>query len=285
MNQRTIVLTGASSGIGASAAAVLAERGEQVAVVGRNTDRTRSVADRVGGEAFIADYDHLDDVHTLADALLARYDRIDVLANNAGGLVSQRSMTVDGHERTIQSNHLAPFLLTSLLLPRLIENAADAPVRIVSTSSVANLFGTISLTDLDWQHRRWMGGWQAYGASKLATILFIRELAERTTGTGVTAYSFHPGAVATGFGSTSPLIKFASTVTGGHYGISAAAGAVPLLALTGRDAVGAPSGTYFDRLTPNGRVNNRARDPQLARDLWALTERLVTPGAAESRAA
>jgi NAD(P)-dependent dehydrogenase (short-subunit alcohol dehydrogenase family) len=206
---------------------------------------------------------------------LARYDRIDVLANNAGGLISRRAMTVDGHERTFQTNHLAPFLLTNLLLPRLIENAADASVRVVSTASMANLFGRLRLDDVDWQKRAWLGGWRAYGSAKLANILFIRELAERATGTGIEAFSFHPGTVVTSFGATSPLIRFGNLVTGGRYGISAERGAMPLIALAGPAPVGAPSGTYFDRMTPNGKVSARARDPQLARDLWALSARLV----------
>jgi NAD(P)-dependent dehydrogenase (short-subunit alcohol dehydrogenase family) len=275
MSQRVIVLTGGSSGIGAAAADVLAAQGAHIAVVGRNRERTIAVAQRVGGESFLADYDHLDDVRALADRLLTRYDRIDVLANNAGGLNSHRAMTVDGHERTFQTNHLAPFLLTNLLLPRLIENAADASVRVVSTASMANLFGRLRLDDVDWQKRAWLGGWRAYGSAKLANILFIRELAERTTGTGIDAFSFHPGTVVTGFGSTSPLIRFGNAVTGGRYGISAARGAMPLIALAGPAPVGAPSGTYFDRMTPNGKVSARARDPQLARDLWALSARLV----------
>jgi NAD(P)-dependent dehydrogenase (short-subunit alcohol dehydrogenase family) len=275
MNKRVIVLTGGSSGIGAAAAGVLAAQGAHIAVVGRNRERTTEVAGRVGGEAFFADYDHLDDVRGLAATLLARYDRIDVLANNAGGLISHRTMTVDGHERTFQSNHLAPFLLTNLLLPRLIENAADAPVRVISTASMANLFGRLRLDDVDWQKRAWLGGWRAYGSAKLANILFIRELAERTTGTGIEAFSFHPGTVVTSFGATSPLIRFGNLVTGGRYGISAPSGAMPLIALAGPAPVGAPSGTYFDRMTPNGKVSARARDPQLARDLWALSARLV----------
>ena len=274
-SERVIVLTGGSSGIGAAAADVLAAQGAHVAVVGRNAERTKSVAERVGGESFLADYDRLDDVRALADALLARYERIDVLANNAGGLISHRAMTADGHERTFQSNHLAPFLLTTLLLPRLIECAADAPVRVISTASVANLFGQLRLDDVDWQNRPWLGGWRAYGAAKLADILFIRELAERTTGTGIKAFSFHPGNVVTGFGATSPLIKVGNLLTRGHYGIGPARGAMPLITLAGDAPVGAPSGTYFDRMTPNGRVNAHARDPQLARDLWALSERLV----------
>ncbi|TAM67541.1 MAG: SDR family NAD(P)-dependent oxidoreductase [Microbacteriaceae bacterium] len=277
---QTIVLTGASSGIGAVAAVALADQGAQLAVVGRNAERTEAIAARVGGDAYLADFDHLDDVRALADALLTRYDRIDVLANNAGSLVSKRAMTVDGHERTIQSNHLAPFLLTNLLLPRLIESAMDAPVRVVSTASMANLFAGLRLDDLDWQKRPWLGGWRAYGTSKLADILFIRELAERTTGTGIRAYSFHPGTVVTGFGATSPLVKLGHAVTRSHYGLSAAQGAVPLIALTGNAPIGAPSGTYFDRLVPGGRVNRQARNPQLARDLWDASARLVglSPG-------
>jgi NAD(P)-dependent dehydrogenase (short-subunit alcohol dehydrogenase family) len=273
---RTIVLTGASSGIGKAAAEKLAiEDGVSLAIVGRNPERTRAVAESVGGEPFVADYDHLDDVRSLADALLSRYDRIDVLVNNAGGLNAKRAVTVDGHERTIQENHLAPFLLTNLLMPRLEASAADGPVRVVSTASLANRFGQLRLDDLDWERRRWAGGWRAYGTSKIATILFISELAERHIGTGITAYSFHPGTVVTRFGSSSGFIRFGNSVTGGRYGITAEQGAIPLLALTGVDKVGARSGTYFDRLTANGSVTAQAKDAQLGRDLWALSARLV----------
>lgn len=284
--RRTIIITGASSGIGAVAAARLAADdgaagaagaagGADVAVVGRNPDRTRTVAERIGGTAFVADFDRLDDVCELADALLHRYERIDVLANNAGGIVPKRALTIDGHERIIQSNHLAPFLLTNLLLPRLIESAADAPVRVVSTASLANRFGRLRLDDLDWERRPWLGGWRAYGTSKLATILFIRELAERTTGTGVSAYAFHPGFVATGFGMGLASIRTLSMLTGGRYGITAEEGAVPLITLAGAAEIGAPSGTYFDGLRADGRVADQARDAQLGRDLWRLSARLV----------
>ncbi len=286
--KRTIVLTGASSGIGAVAADRLAEQGADLAIVGRNPERTRAVADRVGGTAFLADFDRLDDVRSLAGALLERYEHIDVLANNAGGLHSRRELTVDGHERTIQSNHLAPFLLTNLLLPRLIETAhavadGESGPRVVSTASLANLFGHVRLDDLDWEKRPWLGGWRAYGTSKLVTILFIRELAERLTGTGVDAYSFHPGTVVTGFGQSSALIRFGNWATRGNYGIPADAGAVPLIALAADAPVGAPSGTYFDRLTANGRVRAQAKDAQLGRDLWALSAQLTgVAGAGEN---
>jgi NAD(P)-dependent dehydrogenase (short-subunit alcohol dehydrogenase family) len=183
---------------------------------------------------------------------------------------------VDGHERTIQANHLAPFLLTALLRPRLVETAAAGrDVRVVSTASLANRFGSLRVDDLDWERRPWQGGWRAYGTAKLATILFISELAERLTGTGVTAYSFHPGTIATNFGNTSPLIRLGHLVTRSTFGIPVEAGAAPLLFLAGPAPVGAPSGTYFDRLTANGRTNPQARDAQLGRDLWAASEALV----------
>jgi NAD(P)-dependent dehydrogenase (short-subunit alcohol dehydrogenase family) len=274
--RRTIVLTGASSGIGVVAAQRLAEQGNEIAVVGRNPERTRAVAERVGGTAFLADYERLDDVRALGDALLDRYDRIDVLANNAGGLYAKREITVDGHERTFQANHLAPFLLTNLLLPRLRATAeAGHPARVVSTASVANLFGHVRLDDLDFAQRPWLGGWRAYGSGKLETILFIRELAERLTGTGVEAFSFHPGTIATNFGMSSPLIRFGSAVTRQGYGITVELGAAPLIMLAAENPVGAPSGTYFDRLTANGKVRNQARNAQLGRDLWTLSEELT----------
>lgn len=277
--RRTIVITGASSGIGEHAAQTLAAEGARVAVVGRNPERTRAVADRIGAETFIADFERLDDVRRLASELLARLDRIDVLAHNAGGLYSRRETTVDGHERTIQTNHLAPFLLTRLLHDRLVQSAHEAPVRVISTASMANLFGSLRVDDLDWLQRPWRGGWQAYGTSKLATILFARELGERLTGTGITVYSFHPGTIVTRFGGQSPLIRFGNAVTAGHYGRSTADGAAPLLALIGAETPGAPTGTYFDRFTPNGRVNSQVHNPQLARDLWAATERMLGLGA------
>ncbi|MGN6427302.1 MAG: SDR family NAD(P)-dependent oxidoreductase [Leifsonia sp.] len=274
--RRTVVVTGASSGIGAVAAARLAESGDEVAVVGRNPERTRAVAERTGATPFLADFERLDDVRALAAALLERYETIDVLANNAGGLYSRREVTADGHERTIQTNHLAPFLLTHLLRPRLEQTAAlGRDVRVVSTASLANRFGRLRLDDLDWEKRPWRGGWRAYGTAKLATILFAAELAERLTGTGVTAYSFHPGTVVTSFGATSPLIRFGNAVTGGRYGVGPETGAAPLLHLAGPVPVGAPSGTYFDRFRANGATAAQARDAQLGRDLWVLSAELV----------
>lgn len=265
---KTIVITGASAGIGAHAAARLAERGWDVAVVGRNPERTAAVAASVGGTPFIADYDRLDDVRALAAALLERYPRIDVLANNAGGLVSEKGRTADGHERIIQHNHLAPFLLTNLLLPRLVASEA----RVISTASVANLSGHIRLDDMEWEKRPWFGGWQAYGTSKLATILFMRELAKRTP---LTAHSFHPGYVSTGFGADSAFIKLSYLMKPGGFGIPVSQGAEPLVLLATGEAAPAANGSYYDRLTPYGRTRAQANDVDLASGLWIKSAQLV----------
>ena len=258
---KTVVLTGASSGLGAKAAAVIAEQGWHVAVVGRNKERTHEVAKRVGGEPFLADYDSLDDVRSLAATLLERYPVIDVLANNAGGLIGERGLSKDGHERTFQHNHLAPFLLTNLLLPRLVESKA----RVVSTSSVMNLIGSVKIDDLEWAHRPWGGGWRAYGTAKLETILFMRELAKRS---GLAAYSFHPGYVSTGFGLNSSFIKLSQAIRPGGFGIPAAAGAAPLIHLATAPELAAAPGAYYDQLKPNGRTARQATNDELASTLW-----------------
>ena len=265
---KTIVITGASSALGRAAAVSLASRGAELAVVGRSPERTRAVAASVGGTAFLADYDRLDAVRELASALRSRYDRIDVLANNAGGLVKRRAITSDGFERTFQSNHLAPFLLTNLLRPVLEKSHA----RVISTASVANLFGRLDLDDPSFEHRAWLGGWRAYGTSKLMDILFIEELARRT---GLEAFSFHPGYVATSFGADNALIRFAAAISARRIGLRPEQGAAPLVHLASVAEVGVPSGTYFDRLRPFGHVQKHAHTTELAQSLWEKSAELV----------
>ncbi len=236
------VITGASSGIGANAAARIAAAGFDVAVVGRNAERTRAVAEAVGGTAFLTDFDSLDAVRELAASLADRY------------------------ERKIQHNHLAPFLLTNLLLPRLSGS------RVIGTASVANTFGSLRIDDLQWQHRPWLGGWRAYGTSKIATILFGQELARRAP---LESYTFHPGYVATSFGHESRLVRLGSRITPGRISITAEDGATPLVHLATVEDTGVPNGTYFDRMRPHGRVNRVVNRPGIAEELWAESERLV----------
>jgi len=279
-SSRVIVVTGASSGIGRATALAVAERGDHVAVVGRNPGRTRSVAAEAGGEAYVADFDRLADVHALADALLARYDRIDVLAGNAGGLISEWALTADGHERTLQSNVLAPFLLTQLLLPRLTSTAAlpdvtPGSVRVLATASMANRWGRLRLDDLEWAERPYRRGWPVYAAAKLAVIMWVRELADRIAGTGVDAFSMHPGMVATSFGGTSRLVRLGNTLLGGHWGRSALSGAAPLIAFSSTLPMDAPSGTYFSRFDPFGHTAAQASDAALRAELFDLLARLT----------
>jgi NAD(P)-dependent dehydrogenase (short-subunit alcohol dehydrogenase family) len=265
---KTIVITGASAGIGAAAAARLADEGWDVAVVGRNRERTTRVAASVGGTPFVADFDRLDDVRDLAAGLLEHYPRIDVLANNAGGLVSTRGLSADGHERTLQHNHLAPFLLTNLLLERLVQSEA----RVVNTASLMNLVGRVRLEDMDWEARAWLGGWRAYGTSKLETILFTRELARRT---GLDAYSFHPGYVSTGFAADNALMKASQAIRPGGFGIPVEQGAETLVLLATGAGLPAPSGTYYDQLKPYGATRRQADDADLAAGLWIKSAQLV----------
>jgi NAD(P)-dependent dehydrogenase (short-subunit alcohol dehydrogenase family) len=267
MDGATIVITGASSGVGRAAARALAAQGAAVAVVGRNPERTRAVAAEINGTPFIADFDRLDDVRALASALLDTYGDIEVLANNAGGLVGKRGLSADGYERTFQHNHLAPFLLTNLLLTRLRESRG----RVISTASAANLLGSIRLNDLDGRKRPYLAGWPAYGASKLETIAFIRELAKREP--RLTAYSFHPGYVATNFGTDLAAIRFANLVSRGRLAISPEQGAAPLVHLAATSDVGVPSGAYFDGLKPNGRA--RPISDETAAELWERSAELV----------
>ena len=193
---RTIVITGASDGIGAAAAEQLAGISARVVVVGRSPEKTRAVAERLDVEHHIADFAELDQVRELAAVLKASCDRIDVLANNAGGMFSGPVRTTDGFERTFQINHLAPYLLTHLLIDRLISNKAA----VVNTASIAaKMYAKPDLDDLN----TWEGftASKAYGNAKLANILFAKGLHERFAARGLTAVAFHPGVVATSFAS------------------------------------------------------------------------------------
>ncbi|MCU1421450.1 MAG: short-chain dehydrogenase [Microbacteriaceae bacterium] len=265
---RTVVITGASSGVGRAAAVALAATGAELAVVGRNAERTAAVAEETGGTAFVADFGELDQVRDLAAALLERYPTIDVLANNAGGLVQTRRVTADGFELTLQANYLAPVLLTRLLLPRMAESAGT----MIATSSNSNTSGHVDLDDLGREHASWLGGWPQYAATKLETNLFVHELARRHP--EITAYAFHPGYVASGFGDEVAIMRFAQWISRRHLGLSNEQGAAPLVALATGE-LSAPSGTYFARMKPNGRENPAAHDLVLAATLWTTTEDLL----------
>ncbi len=200
----TILITGASDGIGAAAARQLKDKGNTVIVIGRSRAKTEAVAQALGVPFHLADFARLAEVKRLAEEL-GRYDRIDVLANNAGGVMGAREMTEDGFEKTFQVNHLAPFLLTSLLMPKLIASRAKV---IQTASAAANFLGKgFDINDLN--NAKNYKSHTAYGHGKLANILFTREIDRRHRADGISAVAFHPGVVRSNFANeATPAMRF-----------------------------------------------------------------------------
>ena len=275
MNGKVCVITGASSGIGKAASLALARLGADVILVCRDKARGEAALAEVGAVApasirqlELADLSSLRDVRELAGRL-SRLDRLDVLINNAGLVLASRQVSADGFEYTFALNHLAPFLLTGLLREKL---AASAPARVVTVSSAAHRAARLDLADL--QLTGHFNGWRAYANSKLANILFTRELAGRLAGTGVTANCVHPGTVNTRFGRDgSTMLRFGLGI-GRRFLLSAAQGADTVVYVASSpDVAGATGGYYVKRRlrAPSG----AARDPETARRLWAISAELT----------
>jgi retinol dehydrogenase 14 len=203
MGGKVILITGGTSGIGKAAATALAGMGATVVITGRNEERGKRALQEIreesgndGVELILADLTVQDEVRRLVEELRERHNQLEVLVNNAGLVLSERTETPDGIETQLAINHLAPFLLTNLLLDLLKKSA---PSRIVTVSSDAHRWAKIDLDDL--QSRKRYRGMQVYGKTKLANIMFTYELAERLEGTGVTVNCMHPGGVNTNFGN------------------------------------------------------------------------------------
>lgn len=263
---RTIVITGASDGLGAAAAGRLTRSGENVVVVGRSPTKTAAVATPLGADYFVTDFADFAQVRELAANLLERYPRIDVLANNAGVTMgADREVTGDGHEKTFQVNHLAPFLLTTLLLDRLIDSRAS----VINTSSFANRFSAIDFEDLDA-----LGTYRgpiAYSRSKLMNILFTKELHRRYHAAGIATAAFHPGPVASNFSADAGLRAFGllyQTPLKHVLLIGPEKGSDQLVWLaSATPGTNWVSGEYYVKHKP-GRTNKQAADPALAEQLW-----------------
>jgi NAD(P)-dependent dehydrogenase (short-subunit alcohol dehydrogenase family) len=272
-----VLITGATRGIGLAGAEALARRGAQVAIVARNDARAADAVRRIeaaGGskvDVLHADLRLQESVRTLAVDALERYPHIEVLINNAGAWFTDRVVTADGIEQTWALNHLAPFLLTTLLLDRI---KASAPARIITTTSDAHKGKLIPFDDLNAGHSFRNRGWTRYGETKLANILFTLELSRRLEGTGVSAYCFHPGLVATGFNHNNGVLMSTAMAIARPFSRSPRKGAQTMVWLADSPDVSKQSGGYYVDRAPA--VPSRpAQDPEVARRLWEVSEEQV----------
>ena len=276
MQDKTVVATGATSGIGEVAVTKLAAMGARIVFVARDAERAEATLARLeqiapgrGHRAHIADLSLIAETRRVGEKIAASEPRVDALVNNAGALYARRRVTAEGLELTFALNHMAYFVLTEALRARLV---ASAPARIVSTASDAHAGARLDFDDL--QCAAGYGGLKAYGRSKLCNILFTRELARRLAGTGVTANCLHPGVVATRFGDEAggwtawlfPVIR--------RFAISPEAGADTIVYLVSSPEVAGVSGEYFAKrriATPSA----AARDDAAARLLWEKSEAIA----------
>jgi NAD(P)-dependent dehydrogenase (short-subunit alcohol dehydrogenase family) len=274
---KTVLVTGGTSGIGRAAALALARHGARLVLVARDPPRATETVDEIarstGNRETVVvggDLASFAEVRRIAAAVLALDRPLHVLVNNAGLVMDRRMVTVDGLETTLAVNHYAPFLLTNLLLERL---RASAPARVVTVSSVGHKFaGRIDPAGLEPAGR--FRGMRLYCISKLGNVLFTRELARRMAGTGIEAYSVHPGSVATRFGyNTAGILHWGSKLVT-RLRRTPEKGAETIVALCADTVVPGASGDYFFDRRPR-RTSRAGADPELARRLWVASERVT----------
>lgn len=279
MAGKTCLVTGATAGIGKVTAAALARRGATVVLIGRNPEKCERTARQIGEdtgranvEFLVGDLSSQADVRRLARQFQERHRRLDVLVNNAGAFFPERRESLDGIEMTWALNHLAYFLLTSLLLETV---RASAPARIINVSSDAHKNVTIDFDDLQGKQR--YGGFRAYSQSKLANLLFTYELAGRLEGTGVTVNALHPGFVATSIFDGPGLFAWFVRRVASAIALRPEAGARTTIYLATSPEVSQVTGQYFvkERAVPSSRAS---RDQEAARRLWQVSEELTGLG-------
>jgi NAD(P)-dependent dehydrogenase (short-subunit alcohol dehydrogenase family) len=277
MKGKVCVISGATSGIGLVAAERLAAMGARLVLVGRDKARGEAALGRIRRQApaaelriHYADLSRLAEMNHLAAEIAALEPRIDVLINNAGAMFNERRVTEDGFERTFALNHMAYFVLSNRLKERLI---AAAPARIVNVASDAHRGNTLDFGDLQSAHG--YRGFTVYGRSKLANILFTRELARRLTGTGVTANCLHPGFVATRFGDNNRgLFRLGLGFAKRFFALSPEEGAKTIVYLATAPEAADITGGYFAKSRP-ATPTAAARDDAAARRLWEESARLA----------
>jgi len=278
MSEKIILITGATSGIGKVAAHAVAANGWYVVLAGRDTQKSRDTAGQIraatGNEKvdfMTADLSSLKEVRRLAREFNERYSRLDVLVNNAGAYFASRETSVDGYEKTFALNHLAPFLLTNLLLAALARSPSP---RVVTTSSAAHQAGRLNFDDLQSSTRYPGLGWTAYANSKLANVFFTYELARRSNGYKYTANTFHPGFVASGFGRNNHGLIGLGVRLSQLLALSPEKGAETLVYLASSSEVEGITGKYFSskKETPSSQLSH---DGETAQQLWEASEKLT----------
>lgn len=277
MSGKTVLITGATSGIGLEAAVMLARQGARTVIVGRNPAKTeacvaeiRRRADSDAVESLLCDFSSQASIRQVAEAFGNRYTSLDVLINNAGTVFAERTRSEDGIEATFAVNHLGYFLLTQLLLEKILGNA---PARIVNVASAAHYQGRLDFDDLGMEAN--YGILRAYARSKLCNVLFTRELAKRLEGTEVTANALHPGTVATHIWDGAPrwarpILELSKWL----FMISPARGGKRIAYLAMSADVAEASGEYFEKNRPK-KPSRLARDEALAKRLWDESLRLT----------
>ena len=270
---KTILITGASDGIGKAAARELKLLGHNVVIVGRSPDKTKALGVELDVPFFTADFSKLSEVRSLGVALASAYPTIDVLLNNAGGLFDQYELTEDGLEKTMQVNHFAHFLLTNVLMDTLVSSKAT----IINTSSIAHkVLSRFDANDINMKHA--YTKYRAYGNAKLANVMFTKELDRRYKDSGIHTAAFHPGYVATNFASSSsgllhavyrsPLRRLFGFVTP-EQGADTA-----VWLATSSPQTDWESGEYYVKRTV-AKSHRSVNDASLTRSLWEQSEQLT----------
>ncbi|MRG93813.1 SDR family oxidoreductase [Polyangium spumosum] len=276
---KVFLVTGATEGIGKAAAMAFAKRGATLVLVGRSREKSERVVKEIkeasgneNVELLLGDLSKIADTRAVASAFRAKYDRLDVLVNNAGAVFTDHKLSDDGIEMTFALNHMAYFVLTTSLLD-LIKKTPKA--RVISTSSGAHHMGKMDLATVAKRSGK-SAGFGAYGDSKLANVLFTRELARRLEGSSATANCMHPGYVRTGFAlNNGPIAAAFAKAAAALFARTPEKGADTIIWLATSDEAASYNGEYFqDRGV--ARTSKRARNDELAKGLWELSEKLAS---------